>query len=267
MRLLWDIMKLNELIGKLKERCPENIAEDWDNPGLLVGHFDREIRRILLTLDVTDDVIETGIQKKADLIISHHPLIFGGVKKVNDRDLTGRRILRLAENGIACYAMHTNFDICKMADLNASQLDLGEPEVLWETGENENGPYGIGKIGFLPDEMTLEACCGFVKSRMKLPYVIVYGDPDRLIRRAAVSSGSGRSAVPYAMEKGADVLVTGDIDHHTALDAVSQGLSIIDAGHYGTEYCFMDDMKTVLSDLAPDCQVETMDVRFPGKVV
>lgn len=259
-------MKLNELIGKLQRRCPDSIAEEWDNPGLLVGHYDRDIRRILVTLDVTDEVIETAVRNKTDLILSHHPVIFGDVRKVNDRDLTGRRILRLAENGIACYAMHTNFDVCEMADLNASQLKLGEPEVLWETGKNENGPYGIGKIGSLPEEMPLKSFCGYVKSRMGIPYVICYGDPDRMIRMAAVSGGSGRSAVPYAMEKKADALVTGDIDHHTALDAVSRGLTIVDAGHYGTEYCFMNYMKSLLSDLAPDCLAETADVRFPGKV-
>ena len=126
---------------------------------------------------------------------------------------------------------------------------------------------GIGRIGELEKPMTLEECCVYVKHRLKLGSLKVFGDMDQKVSRLAISPGSGRSAVAPAIAKGADVLVTGDIGHHDGLDAVGQGLAVIDAGHYGTEYIFIDDMKQFLEEKLPVLEVVTTPIVHPFQVI
>ncbi len=259
-------MKCSEIISLLEKEYPVSAAESWDNPGLLVGRSDREVKRIFVALDVTDETLEQAVSFRADLMITHHPLIFGSIKQVNDQSFIGRRIIRLIESGISYYAMHTNFDVRGMADINEQQLGLLNTEVLEITGENEGQPEGIGRVGQLGSELTLREAADLVKKGMHIPSVLRYGDPNRKIRRAAVSGGSGKSMVSAALSAGAEVLITGDIDYHTAIDAGAMGLSIIDAGHYGTEYCFIRFMKEKLEALLPDCQVEGAETVFPFTV-
>ena len=125
------------------------------------------------------------------------------------------------------------------------------------TGEIGGREEGIGRIGSLEKSMTLRECCGYVKERLGLDFVKVSGDLDREVRRLAVSPGSGKSAVAPAIAKGADVLVTGDIGHHDRLDAWEQGLAVIDAGHYGTEYIFIEDMKQFLEKRLDGAEIQT----------
>lgn len=259
-------MKCSEIIRLLEEEYPLSAAESWDNPGLLVGRADREVKRIFTALDVTEETLEQAAAAGADLMITHHPLIFSSLKQVNDQSFIGRRILSLIENQISCYAMHTNFDVRGMAVMNEQQLGLQNTEVLEVTGEQNGVPEGIGRVGALPEELSLRELSDRVKRGMQLPSVLLYGDPDRRVRRAAVSGGSGKSMVPAAISAGAEVLVTGDIDYHTAIDAKAQGLSIIDAGHYGTEYCFIACMREKLEKLFPECTVITAKTEFPFTV-
>ena len=117
-------MKVCDIAARLEERYPLASAEEWDNPGLLVGMRAGVVNKILVCLDVTDDVVLQAIREDADLIVAHHPLIFSAISHVTDDDFLGSRIMTLIEHNIACYAMHTNFDVCKMGDLNAAQLHL-----------------------------------------------------------------------------------------------------------------------------------------------
>ena len=156
--------------------------------------------------------------------------------------------------------MHTNFDVMGMAEALADLLKLTDSQVLMEvlpSGEEEytaKEPQGIGRVGMLPRPMTLTECAGFVKKVLDLPYVTVSGPADRILRRAAVSSGSGRSMISYGLAKKAEVLITGDIGHHEALDAGEQGLCIIDGGHYGTEKLFAAYMEKWLGKEFPDLE-------------
>lgn len=257
------IMKCNEIIRSLEEEYPVSAAESWDNPGLLVGRADREVKKIFVALDVTDETLEQAAIAGADLMITHHPLIFGSLKQVNDQTFIGRRILKLIENQMSYYAMHTNFDVRGMADINEQQLGLADTEVLEVTGENDGRPEGIGRVGSLPEAMTLKEVAELVKKGMQIPSVLLYGDPEKKVQHAAVSSGSGKSMVPAALSAKAEVLVTGDIDYHTAIDANACDLAIIDAGHYGTEYCFISFMKKKLEMLFPECEIVSAQVAFP----
>ncbi|HIV24346.1 MAG TPA: Nif3-like dinuclear metal center hexameric protein [Candidatus Scatomonas pullistercoris] len=260
-------MKSEEIIRLLEEEYPLSCAEEWDNPGLLVGRRDREVRKLLVSLDVTDQAVQEAVSWGADMIISHHPLIFGEIRKINDENFIGRRILTLAERGIVCYAMHTNFDVRGMADLNSQQLGLQNAQVLLVTGERDGCPEGIGRVGELPRPMRLGELSGLVKKAMGLPALRCYGNEKQVVRRAAVSGGSGKSVVADAVRAGAEVLITGDIDYHTAIDAAAQGLLILDAGHYGTESVFIPYMAQKLTNLLPGCQVKGMEIRQPFSVI
>ena len=260
-------MKCKEIIEILEKDYPPSCAEDWDNPGLLLGRGDREVRSILVTLDVTDQAAARAAEEGIEMIISHHPLIFSGIKQINDSTFLGRRLLLLAEHGIACYAMHTNFDVRGMADLNERQLDLRETEVLLVTGEYQGRPEGIGRVGRLPEPMGLRQLAEYARERLGLPAVRCYGKRTDKLTRAAVSGGSGKSVVGNALAAGAQALITGDIDYHTAIDAAAQGLCIIDAGHYGTEYGFVPEVAGKLKSLLPGCRVEQMEMEQPFEVI
>ncbi len=230
------------VIKSLEQLCAPVFAENWDNVGLLAGRRDKEVGKICIALDATDAVVEEAVRKGADMLLTHHPLIFSSMKKINTDDFIGRRLVKLIGNDISYYAMHTNFDVMGMADAAADEIRLKERQVLSITYEDEIAKEGIGRYGKLPQVMTLEECASYVKDVFHLESVKVYGERDMAVECAAVSPGSGKSMIRPAVEAGAEVLITGDIDHHEGLDAVAQGLAIIDAGHYGLEKIFVPYM-------------------------
>ena len=270
-------MKCSEVIQKLSELAPETLACDWDNPGLLVGRRDKSVSRILVALDVTEETVDYAVRAKADLIVSHHPLIFSGLKKINSDDVFGRRLLKLIRSDITVFAMHTNFDKASggMGDLAAARLELSDCEVLEDAvtytdaaGRIVQG--GIGRIGTLPSPMRVEAFCQLVRERFDREHVTLFGRPDPacLISRIAVCPGSGKSGIGRAVDLGADLYLSGDIGHHDGLDAWEQGLPIVDAGHYGLEHIFVEAVETYLSDCTTaDVEILTMTDAEPFRVL
>lgn len=251
----------------LEELSPKRFALSFDNVGLLVGRYDKDVKTIYIALDATDEVIDAAIECEADMLITHHPMIFSAIKSVRADDFIGRRILKLAKYDISYYAMHTNFDVMGMADAAADEIDLIERDVLQVTYEDEIGAEGIGRIGRLREEMSLIELCDFVKERFMLDTVKVFGDPDRLCNICAISPGSGKSMIKYAIEKGADVIITGDIDHHEGIDSVAKGLCVIDAGHFGIEKIFVPYMKEFIRREMPEIKVYTHEMTSPFMVL
>ena len=260
-------MLCKEIMQVIEATYPRDAALDFDNVGLLAGRAEKEVNRVYIALDVTDAVIDCAVRSGADMLITHHPLIFSPLKKVTDEDFISRRVVKLIQNDISYYAMHTNYDVLGMAELSEKILGIHDTEVLDITMEKDGKPEGIGRVGMLDKPMTLEECCVYVKYRLNLGSLKVFGDMQTEVSRLAVSPGSGKTAVRAALAKGADVLVTGDIGHHEGLDAVEQGLSVIDAGHYGTEYIFIDDMKRFLGEKLPVLEVTTTPVIHPFQVI
>ena len=239
-------MKCYEIMERLEELSPTIYAEDWDNVGLLVGRREKDVRKIYIALDATDEVIEEAVKLQTDMLITHHPLIFSAMKKIQSDDYIGRRILRLARHDIACYAMHTNFDIMGMADAAADEMELRHRQVLSTTYEDDIAKEGFGRFGKLPQIMTLRECAEYVKKKFGIASVKVFGDLETVLETAAISPGSGKSMIQPALEAGVDVLITGDIDHHEGIDSTARGLQIIDAGHYGLEQIFVPYMEEYL---------------------
>ncbi len=257
-------MKCREIIELIDHTFPEEDALSWDNVGLQVGRFSKEVKKIYLAVDATEEVIHDAVSRKADLLITHHPMIFSSLKKVNDEDFVGKRVLTLAMNDIAYYAMHTNYDIYGMADQAAKRLGLEECQVLEVSGQNLDGEeIGIGKVGSLKESISLRKMAELVKRAYNLEAVRVFGNPEQLVRRVAICPGSGKSEISEALEKGADVFVTGDIGHHDGIDAVDQGLAIIDAGHYGVEHIFIEDMHKFLENNLHDVEIIDADIKHP----
>lgn len=266
-------MKCSEVIQKLTELAPESLACDWDNSGLLVGRRDQNVEKILLVVDVTEEVVDFAVSEQVDLIVSHHPLIFGGQKRITSDDVFGRRLLKLIRHDISCYAMHTNYDRAEggMADAAAKCLRLTgcqtlEPEISYETPTGVLKKGGIGKVGLLPHPVTAKKLAQLVKERFGLDAVRLFGDPDSEapISKVAICPGAGRSFLNEAMQAGAQAYITGDIGHHDGLDAREQGLVVLDAGHFGIEQIFTEEIESYLREqLSAEVAVLTMTGREP----
>jgi dinuclear metal center YbgI/SA1388 family protein len=248
-------MILDKLLNALEEFCPLSYAEKWDNCGLQAGRFDKEVNKVYIALDATGDVIKKAGDAGADLILTHHPLLFDGIKHVTDRDFTGKRILEIIRKDMALYAMHTNFDVAAMADAAADMLSLQDQTILEVTGEDERGLHGIGKVGRAESPLTLKETAEAVKQAFRIPHVRFYGDPDARMEVLAVLPGSGKSEIDLALKAGADVMITGDINHHAGIDAVEKGIAVIDAGHYGVEKLFVPYMANFLKNRFPELEI------------
>ena len=248
-------MLLSDIMERLEEFCPPSFAESWDNVGLQAGRSTKEVETVYLALDATSAVVADAQRVRADLILTHHPLLFHGIKQVTDRDFIGKRIVELLRSDMALFSMHTNFDVMCMANAAAEELGILRPEVLEVTYEDDISREGLGRIGELPEHMTLYDCAAYVKEVFHIPHVRFYGDPEEMIIMAAVLPGSGKDEIDCALRAGADVLITGDITHHVGLDAVEKGISVIDAGHYGVEKLFVPYMRDYLQRELPQLKV------------
>lgn len=260
-------MKCLDIMYRLEELSPPEYAAEWDNVGLLVGRKEKEVSTVYIALDATDDVIQKAIECEADMLLTHHPMIFSPLKSVCADNFIGRRVLKLAKHDISYYAMHTNFDIIGMADAAADEINLSARDVLDVTYEDEIGTEGFGRIGRLPEIMSLQELCEYVKERFEIDNVKVFGDLDSVVEVAAIAPGSGKSMLKAAVRKGADVIITGDIDHHEGIDAVAQGLNIIDAGHFGIEKIFVPYMEDFLRREMPEIKVYTHEMTAPFNVI
>lgn len=226
-------MILSEIIKIIEAEYPKNLAYEWDNVGLLAGRADMDIKTVLVTLDITPDVVKEAKECGAELILSHHPLIFDGIKNFCENNSKTNMYIDIIRNKIAVYSAHTNMDTApnginqKLSELfsikNTMPLD---PET------------GLGRVG----DIEPKPCGDFIKEvSEKLSTPIRFsGDREKIIKRAAVGSGACADLIPNAIAGGADVFITADVKYHNAIDAVSDGLSIIDAGHYPTEIIVMD---------------------------
>jgi len=256
-------MNCQDVVKHLEMLSPKNFAQDWDNVGLLAGRYDKEVGRIFVALDATDEIVDEAIRLDCDMLITHHPMIFKGIKKVSDDDFIGRRIMKLLRYDISYYAMHTNFDVMGMADAAADELNLLDRDVLEVTYEDDISREGIGRIGNLKEPMTLLACSKYVKDIFHIKNVRMYGDAMKKVKKIAICPGSGKSMIESAINGGCDVLITGDIDHHTGIDAVSMGISIIDASHYGLEKIFIPYIRDYLRRECQDVEIICAEFKAP----
>ena len=210
----------------------------FDNSGFLVGRADKEIRRILVALDITEEVVSEAAELQADLIVSHHPVIWEAPKSVTDESILGRKLLGLIENDIAAICAHTNLDaaIGGVNDCLASALGLYDTQLLKAYGSYNDGTlFGIEQIGILAGEpCALVEFAAVVKEKLGSNGVR-YVDSGRPVHKVAVGGGSCSSSIKDVAAAGCDTFVTADVKYDGFLDAKALGLNLIDAGHYPTE--------------------------------
>lgn len=236
-------MILGDVIERLQKAAPEDFAQDWDNVGLLVGDRKQEIKKIFIALDADEAAIAQAKAVGAQLLLTHHPLIFSPLKKINCDHFISARVVELLRSQMSYYAMHTNFDAAKMGGLAAERMGLTVEAPLADLFTRDGKDYGIGVVGSLKEPEEIAGLCAVVKEAFGLDTVKLFRAETGPVSRVAVCPGSGKSTIGDAVTAGAQVLITGDIDHHSGIDAVAQGLSVIDAGHYGIEHIFIDYMK------------------------
>lgn len=276
---------------KLEQLAPKAAACDWDNPGLLVGRSDREVSRIYVALDASCAVVDAAIDAGCDLIVTHHPIIFRGVKSINDQSALGLKLLDLIRNDVSVFSMHTNFDSCPggMADIVCAALGLRKTGLMEPTGflpkNTQNGAaeglqlrvvetegdvnpdaYGIGFTAELPELLSAAELAARVKACFGLPFVQYY-DAGMPIRRIACCPGSGRGELKELLSLGVDAFLSGDMGHHEGLDLCEEGISLLDAGHYGLEHIFVHYIAGFLRTQFPEAEIIEEELHFPAQIV
>lgn len=229
-------VKCQQVMEALERIAPKRLAEEWDNPGLLLGSPAQEVHKILTCLDVTDEVVEEALSLGADMIVAHHPLIFKGIKKLRTDLPLGARLQKLMVHGLAVAAAHTNLDSAQggVNDVLAEAIGLTDIQPL--AGKNEEARETLGRMGLLPEPVSLEDFACQVKEALPVDYVRLVRAGEKKIKKVALCSGAGAEFIPKAAFLGADAYVTGDVKYHEAQQAVEMGIHIIDGGHFGTEF-------------------------------
>ncbi len=235
-------MKIKDMLLYLNKVAPFSYAVSNDNPGLLVGDPEREIHKALTCLDITNAVVNEALERGADLIVSHHPVIFNPIKKI----APSSPVYSLIKNDINAIAMHTNFDIAigGVNDTLIKLLGFKSAGVLEVTQSNG---MGFGAVCDLNKEFTPIELAAHCKQKLGLKSV-KYSDTDKKITRVGVSCGSGGSNLKDACELKCGALITGDIKHNVWIEAENIGMVLIDAGHYGTEKCAAGRIADILSE-------------------
>ena len=230
------MVTVRDIYERLEAFAPLEMKMDFDNPGFLVGRGGEPVERVLVSLDITDEVISEAAETGAQLIVSHHPLFFS-LKSVTDGDGIGRKIISLVSSGIAAICMHTNLDAAKggVNDALAAALGLRDTEILNVEGVNSAGEeYSYGRVGHLPEPTDMAGFLGKVKAVLS-SNGLRYHDAGRPVYRVASVGGSGGGMLDLAAAKGCDTFVTADIKYDVFLTAKELGINLIDADHFCTE--------------------------------
>lgn len=347
-------LKCGTVVSIMDSIAPRKLAEEWDNVGLIIGDSSSNVNKIMVSLDLPVWVVDEAVENNVDMIITHHPIIFNPIKKINSDTTLGKKIIKLIKNNISVYSSHTNYDIAQngLNDIFAKQLGFEKTEIIKTTSQeklfkivvyipegfedkileemskagagcignysncsfrvkgtgtfqpmeganpfigqvdrlekvdeyrletivpesklnqvikamlaahpyeevaydvyelkNQGQSYGLGRIGYLENEITLSSYASFIKKTLNLENIRFYGPSDALIKTVAMLNGSGNSFINAARHAGADVIITGDLQYHQALDALEEGIYAIDAGHFGTEKIMIKALSDCLRNI------------------
>ncbi|MEZ6093608.1 MAG: Nif3-like dinuclear metal center hexameric protein [Pirellulaceae bacterium] len=247
--------KLQSICQFLDSFAPLRLAEDWDNVGLLMGDRSQSIERIMTCLTVTPESAAEAIERKADLIVSHHPIPFRSIQKITTDTVSTKLIWNLARAGVAIYSPHTAFDsaadginarLATMLELNRIQ-PLRPADEQTEIGSGRYGELGSGKsVGQIVD---------LLKEQLNVPQVQISSSRDQVVSKVAVACGSGGSFLSTAAFRGCDCFVTGEATFHAILEARALGLAMVLVGHFASERFALEQLAERLSSEFADCEV------------
>ncbi len=255
-------MKAKKIIETMNNWAKPSLIDTWDNTGFQIGNEDKKVNKILISLDLDNNVLEKAIKEKYDMIINHHPIIFKAIKSITTNNYKEKLLYDLIRNDIVVYNAHTNLDQAKngVSHQLAKCVGIRESEVLHYTDENTK--YGYGQVGNIR-EIDLIDYIDDIKTGLNVEDLIVYGDLKRNISRVAVCGGAGSDFIYDAYKSGADVYITGDVKYHEAQLALEYGLTIIDAGHYHTEKIILPVIQKHIKENLGDLSVDIWDKSSP----
>ncbi len=238
---------VNDVYKILDEKAPFSLQMDFDNAGFLIGRANTEVTKVLIALDITNDVIDEAIYHKAELIITHHPIIFDKLATVTDTSPNGELILKLIENNIAVISAHTNLDKVNggVNTVLAESLSLQNTVPLeFDSLDNIGMPIGIGRVGDRNEgEISLCSFISDLKEALQVEAVRVL-DAGKPVKRVAVGGGACGSMLPLVKKENCDTFVTADIKHDIYLQAKHWGINLIDAGHFKTEVVICNQLRS-----------------------
>jgi len=233
-------MKAFEVAQIIEQFAPVETAAGWDNPGFCIGSPQAEVRGVLVGFDCTPDLVREAVRRGANMIVTHHPLIFHGIKKINEDTFLGSVITLAIKNDIVVYAAHTNADKAAggVNDLMADRLGLHSREPLSEDG--------FGLTGYLEKAMPAEEFIAFVKKQFSLKVLRSSALIEQPVSKVALCSGSGGSMLEAAMASGADAYICGDLTYHQFF--TEKGFLLLDIGHFESEIDIVEKLFSLLRE-------------------
>lgn len=255
-------MTLSNLLASFERLWPKDSAEDWDRPGLMVGNPSQEIKKVLLAVDVTSEVIDQAIQTGCQLLLSHHPMLLRGVHELGELTLKGNLVAKAIKSGLAIFSAHTNADIAQggVSQSLAQALELRNLAPL-------DAVSGHGIVGDI-DEIKLIDYARKVSRAIPATAqgIRVAGDSEKLISRVGLVAGAGDGFLGMASLAGIDLFITSDLRHHPAQDFLEQskltdGPALIDIAHWAAEWVWLDQAAAQLAGIHRDVEFIVSDLR------
>lgn len=249
---------VQQVIDFFDEFAPLELAEDWDNVGLLIGDPQAEVSKILTCLTVTPDVVSEAIETGAGLIVSHHPMMFRPVKKITTQDPEGEMLLKLISNRIAVYSPHTAFDSASQGINQRLAESLGLTSIRplrTIEGVVTATDSGSGRWGKLPSSLSLEQFLVRVKKEMKVSNLKYAGDPTQPVTTVGIACGAAFEYFHDARRVGCDLFLTGEARFHNYIEARTLKMPLVVAGHYATERPAVEELAETLTKHFPDLSV------------
>ena len=255
-------MTLSNLLASFERLWPKDSAEDWDRPGLMVGNPSQEIKKVLLAVDVTSEVIDQAIQTGCHLLLTHHPMLLRGVHELGELTLKGNLVAKAIKSGLAIFSAHTNADIAQggVSQSLAQALELRNLAPL-------DAVSGHGIVGDI-DEIKLIDYARKISRAIPATAqgIRVAGDSEKLISRVGLVAGAGDSFLGMASLAGIDLFITSDLRHHPAQDFIEQskltdGPALIDIAHWAAEWVWLDQAAAQLAGIHRDVEFIVSDLR------
>lgn len=229
--------KVIDIGNEIEKIAPKFLKEDYDNVGLMVGDEQKEVKKVLLALDCTYEVINEAVEIGVDLIVTHHPLLFKKPKNIVKGDLLGNKIITLIQDDIALYSCHTNLDSARdgINETLVKVLGFNSHQIIEPTEAKIYKDGGIGRLVSFDKEINLDDIIRNIKNKLNIRNMRIVRGANK-IKTLAIINGSGQDFFHKAKNLGADCIITGDTTYHFASDFKEMGISIIDAGHFSTEF-------------------------------
>ena len=246
---------LQSVVDFLEAFAPLELAEDWDNVGLLVGDREQSVRRVMTCLTITPASLAEACRESADLVITHHPLPFRSLKRLTTDSTPGKMLLQAIRSGVAIYSPHTAFDSARAGINHQLAAGIGLQEVQPLQPADSLADIGAGRFGKLGVESSLEALAERVCEFLQIDSLELVGSAQQVVRQVAVACGSAGSFLEPAQRAGCDVLLTGETTFHTCLEAEAQGIGLLLPGHFHSERFALLTLAQTLSEQFPNLMI------------